>query len=83
MPFSLKLASFRMCCQKKKFVARNIFLAILKKYTLTKFSPGYLTNLWPVLGQISNSVKFMSLKKIRILQLNFFYFFVILKKCEL
>jgi len=70
----------KVCGQKHIF---GQFVAILKKYTLTKFSPGYLTNLWPVLGQISNSVKFMSLKKIRILQLNFFYFFVILKKCEL
>jgi hypothetical protein len=33
--------------QKKKFVAKNIFLA----------------NLWPILGQISYLVKFMSLKK--------------------
>ncbi len=53
--------------QKKKFVARNIFLANLKKYTLTKFSSGYLTNLWPILGQISYYVKFMSLKKTKIM----------------
>jgi hypothetical protein len=60
------LANFRgswpeekVCGQKHIF---GQFVANLKKMILTTFLSGYLTNLWPILGQISFSVKIMSLK---------------------
>jgi hypothetical protein len=81
-PFSLKLANFRRCWPEEKVCGQKHifgqFVANLKKYILTKFSSVYLANLWPILGQISCSVKFMSLKKTKIRIFNYTIFLEIL-----